>query len=264
MFTWKTIRQILPDSKPTRKDIKMMLSITGATMLLGTFIVKDVREDKAKELVASINTAENVFISRTAERRIYDQMKQFESEFLDYRENPSKPDKWGDWDDRKPRPGELDVNTLEAVGIRKRINDEVLDDVVRLAEKLPDNVTSHKAEALDLEKSNEKLTKDIESMDELSHKLKMNDKAEIEQLNTVAHNNWETIEDIEHRTDKLSKAILKDAVAIRKKSEVSYNRLKVAYAIVFTFGWIISVFGIFLEGEEQKPKPLVEKLLEGV
>lgn len=123
------------------RRLKKVLSVVGATVLLGTFLAKETRKDKLKELADSIDAGENNYIIREQNRTMFAELKRFEAEFVEFRKDPTRPKpdlsgfgagSGGGWVD----PGEVDSEMLNSIADRRRENQEILDNVIQLANKL--------------------------------------------------------------------------------------------------------------------------------
>jgi hypothetical protein len=77
------------------RQVKLLISLLGAVIVFGTFLARDTRRDKLKDLVDSIESAENAYLIRMGNRQMYEEIKRFESEFADFREHPTRPVKRG-------------------------------------------------------------------------------------------------------------------------------------------------------------------------
>ena len=67
----------------TRKGLKKPLSLFGATIILATFIAKDARTAKLKELGDSLEVAQNKFDIETQERKTYNAVRLLDREIYD-------------------------------------------------------------------------------------------------------------------------------------------------------------------------------------
>jgi hypothetical protein len=122
----------------TRRQLKKLLSVVGATVLLGTFLAKETRKDRLKELADSIDVGENSYVIREQNRTMFRELKRFEAEFVEFRKHPTRPEpdlsgfsgsSGGGW----VFPGEIDSEMLDSIADRWRENQEILDNVIQLA-----------------------------------------------------------------------------------------------------------------------------------
>jgi hypothetical protein len=58
--------------------VKRLVAVAGATIIFLTFLVNDAKRENMKELVDSIETAENAFQIQTDSRRTYLEIRKFE------------------------------------------------------------------------------------------------------------------------------------------------------------------------------------------
>jgi hypothetical protein len=74
-----------------RKRIKQVLSLVGATIILGTFIAKDARKDQPKELADSIQAAENQFNTQAELQKLVSAQSRFQDSFQFFTQRFDKP-----------------------------------------------------------------------------------------------------------------------------------------------------------------------------
>ena len=67
-----------------------LISVAGALILFVTFLAKDAKRDRLKELGDSIDSAENAFIIRAENKRMYEALQTLGRNFDDFRRNPWK------------------------------------------------------------------------------------------------------------------------------------------------------------------------------
>jgi hypothetical protein len=70
--------------KLTRKHLKTIVSFSGLGVVFLTFIVKDAQTDKLKDLVDSIEFAENTFSVRANDNDTFAELRRFERDFYEY------------------------------------------------------------------------------------------------------------------------------------------------------------------------------------
>ncbi len=77
----------------TRKRTKHTLPVLGATIILGTFIAKDARKDKLRELSGALESTRNFYNIQVAELRTLEELKRFEIQPKDEKKEslPSDP-----------------------------------------------------------------------------------------------------------------------------------------------------------------------------
>ena len=249
-----------------RKHLKKLLSIFGATVILSTFVAKDAGKDKLKELVDSIDTAENAYIMRGENRRNFSEIKRFEAEFEEFRENPTKPKVamsggFGGGSSGSyslADPGEIDWETLVSTSTDRADNDELLDNISRLEKKLDDSSGSHDMELAAINDNNDKLKKELEHLVDVARgfegiKTQVTRPAryvESERINSAIYDLPEKMDSIFTGTVKLSKRILDDAERGRKSDEHRFILWTRGYYFLYVVGWITGVIGIAI-GEEK-------------
>lgn len=106
--------------------------------MFATFVAKDIRRDELKDLVGSIESAENAYMSRLESRRMFNEFKNFKTEFGEFRKHPTTPYSGGgssegwDW-------SEDEIDYGRSVYDEESSTEELLDSIIRLFNKLPEN-----------------------------------------------------------------------------------------------------------------------------
>jgi hypothetical protein len=243
----------------SRKLTKRILSIAGATIILGTFLAKDWRKDKLKELADSINTAENTYIIRMSNSKIYAEIKDVMSELTGFEDEYDK-DHHRDSNNSRSTPGA--INWGKALVLLRglvRDNDELVDAVAKLAEKLHSN--AHRDELKKLVADNDTLRSQLDEVDRLEDSFANDDRDHSSVLNQHVMSLGQGFDSIETRTNTLVKTILDDSEAERRNDERKYEYWKNIYYALFATGWIISMAGILIGRDEERT--VVEELAEG-
>jgi hypothetical protein len=70
---------------------RLAISCVGVFIVFASFIVKDVQRDTYKDLLDSIDSAENAFLIRMEDRKLFNEIKGFEAEFEEFRKHPTTP-----------------------------------------------------------------------------------------------------------------------------------------------------------------------------
>jgi hypothetical protein len=250
----------------TRKHLKKVLSTVGATVLLGTFLAKETRKDQLKELIDSIDTAETSYIMRVENRRTFAELTRFEQSFNKFKQNPTKPQHddfgGGSGDSSWPAQGEIDNDVFKSVVEDWGENEQVLDNVNRLAAKLPqssaldliairdeDNKVSSELATLAVETGN------FERNPGMSSKERS---ANADTLNKRIYAAAGAMEPIDSGTKKISQKILDMAEAERQSDEHKYKIWSVGFYVLYFLGWSIGVAGILLGDDEKDDNPIEE------
>ena len=240
---------------------KRVWAIVGATIILGTFLVKDVMRDNLKDLVDSIDAAENTYLIRTETRRNYDEIQQFEKEFAEFRENPTTPvprrlfsEGGGGGDTFITGDGEFDWDAFYRTTENQKANNELLDNVIRLANKLPGG--PGKKELVDADKQNRRFTVEMRDIEVIYRDLERSSKEhihDIDELNQRVYDHAIQLDEISTTTNKLSFIILQNAETERSKDEFLFAISTWMFYFLYLAGWMISVAGILMgQGDEKK------------
>jgi hypothetical protein len=254
----------------SRKLTKKILSVAGATILLGTFIAKDARKDKLKELVDSIDNAESVFIIRNQNRSTQTGIKKFE-EFVEEsfkKLDPNRANKPQDLTmlEKSPLTGRISP-LLIAIDISEN-SSEVLDNISRLADKLPQGSIPDQAtlprikrEADDLEAQVKHLESEEDRFIGVSTTSFERAKDEEDHLNNQARLLSGKAFEIEDQVYDLDQTVLKKSEVVRLEEKHRYEEWEKTYYALYGLGWVISMAGILIGGEEEKS--VIEELEEG-
>ncbi len=240
---------------PTNR--KRVWAILGATVILGTFLVKDVKRDNLKELVDSIVAAENTYLIRTEDRRNYDEFKRFEKEFAEFRKHPTTPvirsgGGSGDESFNLVGDGEIDWEAFNTANEEQTANNELLDNVIRLSDKLPDGAGKKELEAND--KENDKFAVEMRDIQARGWKLQPSAKEHVQEINGLNKQIGDhilQISAISEATNKLSFTILQNAGIERKKDEWWFEIWTWIFYGLYVIGWVIGIGGILMEEGEK-------------
>src|SRR5882762_5149423 len=129
-----------------KRELKTLASLLGAFIIFWTFVAKDMRRDKLKDLADSIDSAENAYIIRMDHRKMEEKLRAFTMDFAEFRQHPTVAidpgDARGGGDDSWPHV--LKVNNVATINdvavseipINERAEEELLDNVIRLSNEL--------------------------------------------------------------------------------------------------------------------------------
>jgi methyl-accepting chemotaxis protein len=250
-------------------------AIVGATVILGTFLVKDVKSDSLKDLIDSIDSAENTYLIRTENHRNLRELKAYKKEFEEFRQHLKKPVVHGtnanssnlnDFDPDTSNNSEskdFDLAALSLAREEQTANNELLDDLIRLAEKLPEGPRKEELNALDHKNWAIKISIEViwRSMTD-PPKSVIDQAANIKSINQELYDESKTIEQTSTEIDSLSETILETAEAERKDDEFFFAIWTRVFYGLYLIGWTIGIIAI-LKGEgEDKKEDLLEQITE--
>jgi hypothetical protein len=257
----------------TRKQLKKLLSVVGATVLLGTFLAKETRKDKLKELADSIDAGENSYIIREQNRTMFAELKRFEAEFVEFRKHPTRPKpdlsgfgggSGGGW----VGPGEVDSEVLNSIADHWRENQEILGNVVQLANKLSTPSGSDLLDLGPINADNEHLKTELVSITgendflrKIAPKLAHEELVEkADSLNKQIYALFDVMDRVNSGTDHLNRIILDDAEREHRSDERMYLVWTQRFYALYLVGWLITVAGILI-GEDKEDNQ-IESLVD--
>jgi hypothetical protein len=253
-----------PQRKPTSvaanrtaKRRRRIVSLIGALIVFGTFLAKDVRRDKLKDLVDSIESAENSYLIRAGNRRTLQEIKGFEKSFSDFRRNPTAPEDQlteADFEDRGVG------FYLQTTHDDQLANMEIYDELARLAEKLPgaqpEKNSLQAAKQLDAEFWEEWNAVDKEAM-KLPDAWRVKDTPLAKQLEAKIFTASAAGQKCSQTLESVSREILHEAANERVKAEANYEMWNKFTFLLYGVGFVIGIFGILMGGEDDS---IVESL----
>lgn len=243
---------------------KKILSLVGATIIFGTFLAKDAKRDKLKELIDSIDASQSAYVSRLDSRRNYTETIEFRREFE--RSKGMFPpqishDTSFDVFTMSDRP-EIDWYSLNAIEAEKPSVDDLVYDVTHLAKTLPKD-----------EQRKQTMTAVVAEWSEVTTgwQSAYHDAEELEG-NTATKEGQSKMKDLNRRIyevrgkyfklwdhlKKQSGSILEEAAREREKAEASYQNWTIIFYVLYGLGWVVGAIGILMHAEED----IIEKLVE--
>jgi len=243
-------RRFLSNKRP-------LWAVGGATIVLFTFLAKDAERDHLKDLVDSIDSAENAFILRSQNRATIVALKKFRDEFREFREHPTVavPHNDGggssDFDNSK----EVDWEMVYSCRSEELSNQELLDSINRLARKLPENGT-WKATESSLEslknKPQEFWDQWYKSFDQAMKTANVKSSLQLIQAtnNEIFKAHW-IAKELSDALDNVSQNIVTDSEKERTKAEALYGTWLWVTYVFYVLGWIMTILAIFFEREEE-------------
>lgn len=240
-------------------------AVGGATIVFVTFLAKDAERDHLKDLVDSIDAAENAFILRSQNRATITALKTFRDEFHEFREHPTvavaRNDGGGssDFDDSK----EIDWEMLYSSRSEELSNQELLDSINRLARKLPEN-GAWKSTKSSLEffknKPQEFWDQWHKSFDQAMKAANSKSSPQLigETNDQVFKAHW-IAKELSDALDNVSQNITVDSEKERAKVEALYVAWLWLTYLLYALGWIMTIRAIFLGKEGES---LVQQMVE--
>jgi hypothetical protein len=238
-----------------KKRLKRLVPLAGAFIVFITFIVKETRKDRLKELADSIDSAENAYMMRMDHRRMDAQVTAFKNEFEEFQKHPTvaKEDEAnGGGDDAWPmvytinNVDMINDSPVSAIADNERSDEELLENVTRVSEKLRD--------AGDIQKQLAEIRNTIEQF----HKTLDGGPGEISggDLSTAPNDRatweWKLERGISVEIYDLSSNIIKSAEAERERDEQQREKWTWVVYALYTAGWSLGVFGLWKRTEESK------------
>jgi hypothetical protein len=244
--------------KLTRKRLRQTFSLVGATIILATFIAKDVRTDKLKELGNAIDVAQNTFNIEYDERLTYAEIKTLEDRLDAFVANGGKPLT------AHPDPFRLDgpflrpnCDSLDAIAMTHSVNQGSFVRVARLAKKLPDDIRIQlKVDDMSTRLDSAELLIEQMQFECETAAFKLAPPPTSEEFRDAA----DTVMQLGLESQKLSSHLITTAAQEHDRAEENAKHWSIVYYVLYAIGWIVSVAGILI-GEPDE-KSVVEKLAE--
>jgi hypothetical protein len=249
--------------KIDRKARKLMLSITGATIILATFYVNDTKRDNLKDFKDSIENAENLFITMLATDHTFQELVDFRHQFDQFVKDPTHPLVEKDTlNEERVHEDEFNDGFI-AITTGNRL----LKMVGRLLEKLHDT-GPNKNTFDDLTKERQTLWDEYLSLKKIvetksfdrAGKQEQLGEQKTEELNLRIASFFGKSTALNVNAEDLASDIFNEADQVRKDAEQQYGRWTLAFNILYGFGWVLGVTGLALEGGE--PEKVVEQMSE--
>jgi len=239
--------------------LKLIVALTGAAVIFVTFLVKDARRDKLKELVDSVDAAENAFIIRMGNRQTLAEIKRFERQFQEFREHPTRPlrhnssggggSSYDFGDDTQ-----VNFNGLYTVRAEELSNEDLLDNIVRLANKLPKGEGERKRLQSIQDDTKEFWTKWYAAFDESFkvNSLPREQRSDApKQANEHIYSAVTIEETVARMLESITDNVFQEAERERERAEADYAVWNVITYFFYGVGFIIGVIGILMGSGEK-------------
>jgi hypothetical protein len=248
--TWNRVRIVV-----THNGVKQLLSLLGATIILVTFIAKDARKDRLKELGDSIQNAENAYLIRASERRAYQELRDFETGF------------WDSWEGIHGKPTIVSDHDIHYRLLTLAMNsaDETksrLDELDRLNNKLPNGgkaqlVTAIRKECADILQSGTQLMGEIDKAQGRGSSVPSPTAAKlstsfVDESNKRISHLYDKSDSVDGETDKANTEIWRLAENDLRTVEQRYEYWNYIYYVLYAVGWIITLLGTLIGQPEEK------------
>jgi hypothetical protein len=250
----------------TRRTVRKVISLAGAVIIFATFVAKDMRRDKLKDLIDSIEYAENGYLLRMGQRQTYSEILRIENAFAEFRKHPTSPfvapvgredvfspSVKGPSDSEVSEGGKIDYAQKRNLRVEETSNDELLDNLIGLANRLPE-AGEHRKNLADLDQDRHQYYEQSYAWEfELSRQelepilqskggnLALNDEIYL----VLAHQ-----EQITEKLYGIATAILPEAAKERQKAEHAYEKWTRFTYILYGVGFILGMIGILMGDEE--------------
>jgi len=247
---WSRVRIVV-----TRNGIRQLLSLLGATIILVTFVAKDARKDRLKDLDDSIQNAENAYLIRADERKTYQELRDFESGF------------WSSWaagHGKHTTESDHDIH-YRLLTLAMNSTDETrtrLDALDRLNDKLPNGGRAQLVQAIrekcaGIMQSGTQLFNQIdnaEGRESSAPVLKVTEPSFsfVNESNKRISDLYDQSDSVDGETDKANTQIWHLAEDDLKTVEQRYEYWNYIYYVLYAVGWIITLLGTLIGEPEEK------------
>jgi hypothetical protein len=231
------------------RNAKFLFSLVGALLVVLTFAIKDDYRERVKSLGESIDAAESTFIIRYENERIYNLISHHRDS-LDIFHPPNPGGGTGSWD--------LDVRRAEADHDEVGNSMVTLDNISRLAEKIP-TADTHRHRVSIIRNDMQQFEADWISFQILKAQhpdVIRNPRADpnvFDRLVVETNRIGDSASSIFALINALGVDVLRDAEIARGGSERKYHKLNIVSYVLYAFGALLTVAGVFLGIEGAKP-----------
>ncbi len=229
-----------------KRHAKFLMSFIAALVVVATFAVKDDYREHVRSLGDSIDSAENTFIIRSENERIYDLISHVRHRVDIFHrledEGGGASARW-DWDPNS-REEQAAYDEEQNVVV-------TLDNIERLAKKLPgpeNNERRIRAIRGDMGQF-EADWNEFEHLRQSYSGMRIGSSPDtnvLDRLLTEADRVIESTNLIAHEINALGRDVLRDAEVTRAKAERSYARWNLASYLVYAFGALVTLTGVLM------------------
>jgi hypothetical protein len=251
-----------------QRRLRLLISLSGAVIIFLTFLAKEARRDKLKELIDSIEAAESSYLMHMGNRQTLQEIKRFENEFAEFRENPTKPvsrkePAYSSSEEEVDEIETIDYDTLYRLRAEEIESDDLFDGIVRLANKLPDAAEQENVLRAAEKDINQFWTKWEAIRQKIIDVEKMPNKQEHAQAATHLNNEifeiFKIKNSISEKLDSVSGIILRESEKERRNAEHDYQVWTSATYGLYGIGFIVGVGGILMSGEGESVIESIEE-----
>jgi hypothetical protein len=238
------------------KHRKKILSLLGATVIFGTFLTKDLERDGLKDLVDSIDAAENAYIIRSHTQDSLEEIHRFEKKFAEFREHPTLSKSGFSGGGSSSFTASLDGIwwTLKYSDELESSTEELFDNVARLANKLPNAEDTRKQLRIIRDKMDD-FRRGWNNVSAAARKLPSaanSNQAALEQLDRTINDLTSNAFDLSESVAGIGNNILREAERERVAAERRYAQWNVCFYSLYVFGWVLGCIGVLLERDDIK------------
>ncbi|HXM22616.1 MAG TPA: hypothetical protein VN948_15270 [Terriglobales bacterium] len=229
-----------PAHSPAKR--RRLLPVIGATIVLATFVVKDAWRENLKDLVDSIENAQNVFLIRDDSKAVTSQLRVIEQK-IDRIEQVST------LTTKDPFTG-IAVNSQ--MMIFRELQDNIgtdLDNTARLMDKVPGQEANRNTEE-ELKKglvsARESFRQSGVTIARLTPTITPDGVFPAEARQAIFDASADLsnkTNDLWTRTHNLSATVLKEAASELQVEERNFTWVKIASYILYVLGWTLTLFG---------------------
>jgi hypothetical protein len=245
--------------KIQRKYVKLALSIAGPTVILVSFFANDSQREGLKELIDSIDSAENAYVIQMEDRTNHESVTRLTKEFEEFAAHPSSPIDFEQMDDEDfdTDAKTVDSALLDGIFIGMTTSDQLLINIKRLVDKLPPNakgVTEYNR----LVAVSDSVFKTWNTLDVRAKQLNKYStglQKEIDATNKEINDFVDTVQRYSENVESFSGSVLKDADRDREEAEHERKIWTFVFRGLYVLGWSLGITGIIM-GEE------VEQVIE--
>lgn len=239
------------------KNESKAMTLLGLTVIFATFIAKELRRDKMKDLMESIHTAENIYVIRGDNRKNLVHILDIKRRVLELNETR----------DTKPshsHEDKIDWDLLEQSWTDDDAIPGTISDLARLLDILPYGAPQVELNNVNktFKTTEQELNDDENEADKLDQERSdKNTRTRVSALNKELENVQKKYQDLWNNLESVNEKSLDLAEHEHDRAAESFEDWSDTYFWLFGFGWIVSVLGV-IYGDE-KDHEAIKKFSEG-
>jgi hypothetical protein len=220
--------------KPFVKRHRRWFTFVGALLVFMTFIVKDGFGEYLKALIESIDSAEGIFAVEKENANLTrkaDNLYRSEQMNNDILIHPGRTNE----EAMKVTDTAIFLHLSDAIYTEFRLNDEI-GAVNRMLQRVP-HTKSDEDKAKALQTHLNSIHDEIASADKVSRNNGLD--AAFNAAYAVEHNAW----GLEDETLKFADTTIQNAIAVRERDTLYFQRLKISSYVLYVIGWSLGLMG---------------------